>query len=96
MSYELRYLVLTFVSTHMVLAGERTLRASGLEPEFIPVPREIDSSCGFCLRLALPSGSAGREAAFASAEGVAHETLWKIFEGASWKERRYERIAETD
>ena len=95
MSGEFRHLVLTFVSTHAVLAGERALRRLGLEPEFIAVPAEIDSSCGFCLRFPVPADAAERRALWGAASSVEHEALWKITEGASWKERRYERIDET-
>ena len=96
MSGEFRYLVLTFPTTHAVLAGERALLGLGLDPELIPVPSQIDSSCGFCLRLGVPADPAGRERLLNDAESLDHEALWKIIEGASWKERTYERIDETD
>lgn len=96
MSGELRYLVVTFPTTHEVLSGERRLRGLGVDCEFIPVPVPIDASCGFCLRLPVPRGEGEGDALLSRAMGIEHEALWRVIEGASWKERMYERIDETD
>jgi len=60
------------------------------------VPGEIDSSCGFCLRL--PAAASLREDGTfqAALQGVEKEAMWRLFEGSSWRERRYERIDQAD
>ncbi|BDU78768.1 DUF3343 domain-containing protein [Mesoterricola sediminis] len=76
-------LLATFPSTHAVLAAEARLRAAGLEVELIPVPRQIRSSCGFCL-LAQASAEAPL-----LAQGP--ERLWRVLEpGPGHPRRRYE------
>jgi hypothetical protein len=42
-------LLATYPSSHAVLKAEKRLYAAGLRVELIPVPRQIRSSCGFCL-----------------------------------------------
>lgn len=39
----------TYPSSHAALRAEKRLKAGGLAVELIPVPRQIRSSCGFCL-----------------------------------------------
>jgi Protein of unknown function (DUF3343) len=60
-------LLATYASSHEALQAERRLKAAGLQVELIPAPRQIRSSCGFCLlaevqdngHLLLESGAAG-------------------------------------
>lgn len=42
-------LLATFPSSHAALRAEQRLKHEGLTVELIPVPRQIRSSCGFCL-----------------------------------------------
>ncbi|BDU74921.1 DUF3343 domain-containing protein [Mesoterricola silvestris] len=42
-------LLATYPSTHAALRAEQRLKAAGFAVDLIPVPRQIRSSCGFCL-----------------------------------------------
>ena len=42
-------LLATYPSSHAALKAEKRLKAEGLAVELIPTPRQIRSSCGFCL-----------------------------------------------
>ena len=42
-------LLATYPSSHAALRAEKRLRREGLAVELIPVPRQIHSTCGFCL-----------------------------------------------
>ena len=44
------YGVVLFGSTQRVLKAEKLLKAIGLTIKLIPVPRQISSDCGVCLR----------------------------------------------
>jgi hypothetical protein len=89
--------IATFPSSHAALAAERTLLGRDLPVELIPVPRQIHSDCGFCLRVA-----AGLEAAPALAAAGALG-LWRVLEAppasplrpsaSVRKEPAYERYA---
>ena len=48
--------LLTFQSTHQAIRGERVALALGLTCDLIPVPRSINSECGFGLWLESSSG----------------------------------------
>jgi len=41
-----------FPSIHFVLKAEKALKARGLKPKLIPVPKEISSDCGMAIELA--------------------------------------------
>lgn len=45
------YAVILMHSVHHALAGERALKTSGIRCKLIPVPRELSSDCGVCLRI---------------------------------------------
>ena len=45
-------LLLTFQSIHQVLAAEQALKAAGLSPDLVPVPKEISADCGMAITLA--------------------------------------------
>lgn len=45
-------LLLTFQSIHHVLAAEQALKAAGLAPDLVPVPKEISADCGMAITLA--------------------------------------------
>ncbi len=44
--------LLLFASIHHVLAAEAALEAGGVEPDLVPVPKEISSDCGMAIALA--------------------------------------------
>lgn len=44
--------LLLFASIHHVLAAEAALKAGGVEPDLVPVPKEISSDCGMAITLA--------------------------------------------
>jgi len=44
------YGVVLFGSTQRVLKAEKILKKAGLTIKLIPVPRQISSDCGVCLR----------------------------------------------
>lgn len=81
-------IILTFHSVHAAIRAERMLKARGLSPDLIPLPREIASDCGFCLLL-----EAGREVATDAA--LECEAIWKrrSDDGTEGRRKVYERIA---
>lgn len=44
--------LLLFPSIHHVMAAEAALRAGGIQPDLVPVPREISPDCGMGITLA--------------------------------------------
>ncbi len=50
MSGQTSYYVILFKSVSYALKAEKILKASGLPHKLIPVPKEISSDCGICLR----------------------------------------------
>ncbi|HLO66224.1 MAG TPA: DUF3343 domain-containing protein [Holophaga sp.] len=81
-------LLATFPTTHAVLSAEKRLKALGLAAELIPVPRQIRSSCGFCLLAEAPAGEAPLRA-------LGPESLWRVLEpGPGHPRRRYEPCPE--
>lgn len=44
------YGVVLFDSTQRVLKAEKMLKRAGVATKLIPVPRQISSDCGVCLR----------------------------------------------
>lgn len=44
------YNVILFKSVSYALKAEKILKAKGLPHKLIPVPKEISSDCGICLR----------------------------------------------
>ena len=45
------YAVVLFRSTSHAIRAERVLQEAGLRSKMIPVPRQISSECGVCIRL---------------------------------------------
>ena len=45
-----QYGVVLFDSTQRAIQAERVLKAAGLPVKLIPVPRQVSSDCGVCLR----------------------------------------------
>ena len=50
MSGQTSYYVILFKSVSYALKAEKILKACGLPHKLIPVPKEISSDCGICLR----------------------------------------------
>lgn len=50
MNAQTSYNVILFKSVSYALKAEKILKAEGLPYKLIPVPRQISSDCGICLR----------------------------------------------
>lgn len=42
---------LIFLTIHDVLKAEKALKGHGVEIELVPVPRNLSSDCGMCIKL---------------------------------------------
>jgi hypothetical protein len=51
MKSEERWSVILFASSSHALRAERVLREAAIEVKLIPVPRQLSSDCGLCLRI---------------------------------------------
>jgi len=65
-------LLATFESSHAALRAEARMKAQGLPVELIPVPRQINSECGFCLLCETEDPEDLRE--------TGTKELWKVLE----------------
>ncbi len=74
-------LLATYASSHGALRAEQQLKAAGLEVELIPAPRQVRSSCGFCLLAEVQD-----EGSLLRASGA--EGLWRTWEPAPGQYRR--------
>ena len=54
--------LLIFQSIHHVLAAESALKAAGLRPDLVPVPKEISPECGMAITLAADERARALEA----------------------------------
>ena len=61
------YVVALFQSVSVAMKAETALKAAGVSYKLIPVPKEISSECGICVRL-LPADKAAAETVFADAQ----------------------------
>jgi len=78
-------LLATYPSSHAALRAERRLKDAGLPIELIPVPRQIHSSCGFCLLVHLQEPDA-------TLLDSGLEGLWRALDPEPGQpRRRYER-----
>jgi hypothetical protein len=50
MSEQKKYLVMLFKAVSYALKAEKILKEEGLPHKLIPVPKQISSDCGVCLR----------------------------------------------
>lgn len=50
MSGQTSYFVMLFKSVSYALKAEKILKALGLPHKLIPVPKQLSSDCGICLR----------------------------------------------
>ena len=46
------YSVILFHSTSHAIRAEKVLQKAGLQSKMIPVPRQLSSDCGVCIRVA--------------------------------------------
>jgi hypothetical protein len=51
MNDQTSYCVILFKSVSYALKAEKILKAAGLPHKLIPVPKQISSDCGICLRI---------------------------------------------
>jgi hypothetical protein len=68
--------VLLFKSTSHVMRAEKTLQKAGVTCRLIPVPRQLSSQCGICLRVARADCTAAVDAL--SAARVAHAGVHEV------------------
>ena len=61
------FVVALFQSVSVAMKAENALKAAGVPYKLIPVPKEISSECGICVRF-LPSDKASAETVFAGAQ----------------------------
>jgi hypothetical protein len=72
---QLQYAVIIVFSTSHALRIEKLLQAKGLTCKLIPVPRQISSDCGMCIRILrsdVAAASQAIESAQVEIEGI-HE-----------------------
>jgi len=50
--------LLVFRSIHHVLAAERALKAAGLQPDLVPVPKDVSPNCGMAITIAAQAAEA--------------------------------------
>ena len=74
-------LLATYRNSHAALKAEGQLKAAGQAVELIPVPRQVRSSCGFCLLAEVQDQ--GRQLRETGAEG-----LWLALEPGPGQFRR--------
>ena len=56
------YAVILFHSTSHAIRAERVLEEARLQSKLIPVPRQLSSDCGVCVRVARLDQSAAKRA----------------------------------
>jgi hypothetical protein len=44
------YLIILFESVSRAMQAEKTLKESGVSHKLIPVPKQVSSDCGVCIR----------------------------------------------
>jgi hypothetical protein len=54
------YHAVLFRSVNQTMWGEKLLKAAGIPHKLIPVPRQISSDCGVCLRIESEYADAAR------------------------------------
>jgi hypothetical protein len=79
------YFIITFRTSHDAMAMERELEHRRIGVDLIPVPREISSECGFCLKVNQVDN-------IEDLEEMGIESLWKI-SGEDLMDRKYEQIS---
>ncbi len=57
-----RYMVILVYSTSYAIRAEKVLHQAGITSKLIPVPRNLSSNCGVCLRIDPSDAEAAEEA----------------------------------
>lgn len=57
-----RYAVILVYSTSHAIRAEKILHQAGIDSKLIPVPRNLSSNCGVCLRIDPADAEAAEEA----------------------------------
>jgi hypothetical protein len=57
-----QFAVVLFYSSNYALRGEKVLNQAGIQSKLIPVPRQISSDCGVCLRIVRADQDTARQA----------------------------------
>jgi hypothetical protein len=73
-----RFAVVLVYSTSYALRAEKVLDRVGIVSKLIPVPRQLSSDCGVCIRVRRADGEAARQAL--AAAGVEIEGIHEIGE----------------
>ena len=91
MSDNIKYFIITFESNYLALKAEKELKKHNITLEFIPVPREISSACGVCLKL---------DKETEALNNISYETLWQVSEkpitDSKKKEISYQQIGKVN
>ena len=91
MSDDIKYFIITFESNYLALKAEKELKKHNINLEFVPVPREISSACGVCLKLNEKTDVLSN---------ISYETLWQVSEkpiaGSKKKEISYQQIGKVN
>jgi hypothetical protein len=82
-------LIFGFPTSHAAVRAERGFKERGFDIELVPVPRQLSSECGFCLRASMTEDGAARDEALAFAAGLGCSEAWIEI---SMEVKRYERI----
>ena len=78
------YIVILMPSTSHAIHAEAVLKAAGIPCKMIPVPRQISSDCGVCIRVAREHREPARAALDAAA--VAWEGMHEVGDTPSTNE----------
>jgi hypothetical protein len=70
------YAVILVYSTSYALRAEKELERAGIQTKLIPVPRQLGSNCGVCLRISRVDRPAAEEVL--GAAGVEIEAIREI------------------
>jgi hypothetical protein len=68
-----------FITIHDVLKAEKLLKKQGLAAEVVPVPRNISSDCGVCIKSSSPV-----EALFSLLGGISGVKCY-VFDGKEYR-----------
>lgn len=73
-----KYLIILFESVSRVIQAEKILKLSGITHKLIPIPKQLSSDCGVCIRI-LP---ADKDAVISALESVEISEMLEMPESA--------------
>ncbi|MGD9637550.1 MAG: DUF3343 domain-containing protein [Alphaproteobacteria bacterium] len=89
-----QYLIITFESNYLALKAEKELKQKQIKVEFIPVPREISSACGVCIKLQ------SKDTEQFDLDEKLYESVWQVTEETQPNSKRkslnYQKMTEKD